>query len=30
MIHRLLDAYAENYAQPRTTRSTRTRLRRAG
>jgi len=30
MIRRLLDAYAEHYAQPLTTRSTRTRLRRAG
>jgi hypothetical protein len=30
MIRRLLDAYAEHHAQPLTTRSTRTRLRRAG
>jgi hypothetical protein len=30
MIRRLLDAYAERYGRPLTTRSTRTRLRRAG
>lgn len=30
MIRRLLDLYAEHHAQPLTTRSTRTRLRRAG
>jgi hypothetical protein len=30
MIRRLLDAYAEHHAQPLTSRSTRTRLRRAG
>jgi hypothetical protein len=30
MIRRLLDAYAEHHAGPLTTRSTRTRLRRAG
>jgi hypothetical protein len=30
MIRRLLDAYAEHHAQPQPTRSTRTRLRRAG
>jgi len=30
MIRRLLDAYAEYHAQPLTSRSTRTRLRRAG
>ena len=30
MIRRLLDAYAEHHARPLATRSTRTRLRRAG
>ena len=30
MIRRLLDAYAEHHAQPRASRSTRTRVRRAG
>ena len=30
MIRRLLDVYAEHHAKPLTTRSTRTRLRRAG